>query len=227
VTRVKIQEKSKVGEYVVVDSLPSLIVLVQLGFLELHTSSARADRLEQPDRLVFDLDPDPSLPWDRVVAAALALRKRLSALGLASFVKTTGGKGLHVVTPIVRGPDWETCVAVSRRVVQLMEADEPHAYVTTMSKERRTGKVFLDYLRNARGATSVAAYSTRARAGAPVSVPISWAEVPDADPGRGAWTVQNLRERLTEASRDPWEGYASTRQRLTASLLRTVAATKA
>jgi|PersoiStandDraft_1058852.scaffolds.fasta_scaffold06212_2 bifunctional non-homologous end joining protein LigD len=227
VTRVKIKEKSKVGEYVVVDSLPSLIVLVQLGFLELHTSNARADRLEQPDRLVFDLDPDPSLPWDRVVAAALAMRKRLSALGLASFVKTTGGKGLHVVTPIVRGPDWETCLTVSRRVVQLMEADEPHAYITTMSKEKRTGRVFLDYLRNARGATSVAAYSTRARAGAPVSVPISWDEVPGADPRRGSWTVQNLRERLTEASRDPWEGYASTRQRLTASLLRTVAARKA
>jgi bifunctional non-homologous end joining protein LigD len=108
-----------------------------------------------------------------------------------------------------------------------MEADEPDAYVTTMSKQKRTGKVFLDYLRNARGATSVAAYSTRARAGAPVSVPISWDEVRDADPAGGSWTVQNLRERLTKARRDPWEGYASTRQRLTASLLKMIAVRKA
>jgi bifunctional non-homologous end joining protein LigD len=108
-----------------------------------------------------------------------------------------------------------------------MEADEPDAYITTVSKAKRTGRVFLDYLRNARGATSVAAYSTRARAGAPVSVPMSWDEVPDADPRDRSWTVQNLWKRLTKTSRDPWEGYASTRQRLTASLLRTVAARKA
>jgi bifunctional non-homologous end joining protein LigD len=224
VTRVKVNEKTKVGEYVVVDSLPSLIALVQLGFLELHTSNARADHLEKPDRLVFDLDPDPSLPWERVVAAALTLRKRLAALGLASFVKTTGGKGLHVVTPIVRGPDWETCVAVSRRIVQLMEAEEPESYVTTMSKKERVGRIFLDYLRNARGATSVAAYSTRASAGAPVSVPISWDEVQDADPRHGSWTVRSLQERLTQARPDPWEAYASVRQRLTASLLKALLA---
>jgi bifunctional non-homologous end joining protein LigD len=224
VTRVKVKEKTKVSEYVVVDSLPSLMALVQLGFLELHTSNARADRLEQPDRLVFDLDPDPSLPWERVVAAALTVRKRLEALGLASFVKTTGGKGLHVVTPIVPGPDWETCVAVSRRIVQLMEAEEPEAYVTTMSKKQRVGKIFLDTLRNARGATSVAAYSTRASAGAPVSVPIAWDEMQDADPKHGSWTVRTLQERLTEARPDPWKAYASVRQRLTASLLKALLA---
>lgn len=215
VKRVKVTEKDGVGEYVVVDSLPSLVALVQLGVLELHTSNARADRLEQPDRLVFDLDPGPSVPWTRVVAAATEVRDRLSALGLASFVKTTGGKGLHVVAPIVRGPGWEACAAVARRVVREMEADEPRAYVTTMSKAKRRGKVFLDSLRNERGNTSVAAYSTRARPGAPVSVPISWDELASGGVRSDSFSVRNLGERLAGAAgRDPWKDYASTRQRL-------------
>lgn len=215
VTRVRVPEKSGVGEYVVVDSLPSLIALVQLGLLELHTSNARADRLEQPDRLVFDLDPGPSVPWSRVVAAATDLRERLSALGLASFVKTTGGKGLHVVTPIVRGPGWESCAAVARSVVREMEADEPRAYVTTMAKAKRRGKVFLDTLRNDRGNTSVAAFSTRARPLAPVSVPISWDELANGGVRSDSFTVRNLGERLAGASAsDPWKDYATKRQRL-------------
>jgi bifunctional non-homologous end joining protein LigD len=218
VRRVKVQEKEKVGEYVVVDSLPSLIALVQIGILELHTSNARADRLEQPDRLVFDLDPAPGIPWKRIAVAARTVRKELASLGFDSFLKTTGGKGLHVVLPLVRGPGWETCLAASRAIVQRIEAREPGTYVTVMSKIQRTGKIFLDYLRNTRGATSVAAYSVRARPGAPISLPISWDQLDDVDPKRPVFTVADVAVDRP----DPWRGYRSTRQRLTAAVLRTL-----
>ena len=172
IRRVKIREKTKVGDYLVVDTLPALISLVQIGILEIHTWNSVVDQLERPDRVVFDLDPAPDVPWPRVVAAARLVRKRLEALGLESFVKTTGGKGLHVVVPLASGITWEQGADFSRAVAESLAREEPRGFIAQMSKAARTGKIFIDYFRNARGATSVAAYSTRAKPEAPVSVPL-------------------------------------------------------
>jgi bifunctional non-homologous end joining protein LigD len=211
--RVKIQEKRKVGEYLVVDDLPGLVGLVQIGILEIHTWNSRAAHLEQPDRLVFDLDPAEDVPWPAVIAAARVVRARLEAHGLESFVKTTGGKGLHLVVPLMRGPSWDDCVDFSRSLAEELVREAPEAFVAVMSKVRRTGRIFIDYLRNQRGSTSVAAYSTRAKAEAPVSTPLSWDELrPNVESTR--YTVANLPLRLASLKADPWAKYAKTRQRL-------------
>jgi bifunctional non-homologous end joining protein LigD len=211
--RVQIQERHKVGEYLIVDDLAGLIGLVQMGILEIHTWNARADRLEQPDRVVIDLDPDPSVPWSDVVAAARLVRDGLAGLGLESFVKTTGGKGLHVVVPLVRGPGWDECEAFARTLAEGLVRHDARRFIATAAKAARKGKIFVDYLRNVRGATSIAAYSTRARPGAPVSTPLAWDEL---DPAlhSDAFGVSNLRQRLARLARDPWARYWTVRQRL-------------
>jgi bifunctional non-homologous end joining protein LigD len=214
--RVAIQEKTKIGEYLVVDDLAGLISLVQMGILEIHTWNAVADALERPDRVVFDLDPDPSVGWDRVVDAAQALRRRLDALGLASFVKTTGGKGLHVVVPLRPGSTWEESFAFARAVSEELERERPAAYTTAMPKAQRRGRILIDYLRNNRGNTSVAAYSTRARPGATVSTPIAWEEL-EAGVRPDQYHVGNVRERLELLKADPWKRYWAVRQRITAA----------
>jgi bifunctional non-homologous end joining protein LigD len=222
VRRVAIKEKGSVGKYVVVDSLPGLISLVQMGVLEIHTWGSRSDRIEQPDRLTFDLDPDPELPWKRMIEAARSLRRMLGGLGLNGFVKTTGGKGLHVVVPIVRKYEWDEIKEFSKRVAGQMTREAPDRYLATMSKARRNGKIFIDYLRNGRGATAVAAYSTRARAGAAVSTPLTWEEVA-AGVGPDRFNVRNLRRRLARLKKDPWENYESARRPITAATMKEVA----
>ncbi len=217
--RVKIREAKKVGEYLVVDDLPGLIGLVQLGILEIHTWNSVAEHLERPDRLVFDLDPDPSVSWQQVVAAAQRVRERLTELDLASFVKTTGGKGLHVVVPLQRGAGWDECGRFAEAVARGIAREQPERYVAEMSKSKRRGRVFIDYLRNHRGATSVAAYSTRARAPAPISTPLRWEELA-ALSRSDAYTVATLPTRLASLPVDPWAGYTRQRQRLTASRLK-------
>jgi bifunctional non-homologous end joining protein LigD len=221
VRRVAIKEKDSVGKYVVVDSLPGLIALVQMGVLEIHTWGSRADRIEQPDRLTFDLDPDAGLPWERVIAAARALRRKLIALGLNAFVKTTGGKGLHVVVPIARKYEWEEIKEFCKGVAEQMTREAPERYLATMSKAKRKGKIFIDYLRNGRGATAVAAYSTRARSGAPVSTPLTWEEVAEGvRPDQ--FNVRNLRRRLARLKKDPWKNYESARRPITAAVMKEV-----
>ena len=158
--------------------MPGLVALAQLGTLEIHTWGCHTDKLEQPDLMVFDLDPDVGLAWDRVALGAFALRRRLHDAGLESFVKTTGGKGaLHVVVPITRKIGWDDFKQFSQTMVESLERDEPALYTTNMAKARRKDKIFLDYLRNGRGATFIAPYSPRARPGAPVAVPIGWDEL--------------------------------------------------
>ncbi len=159
------------------DNIEGVIELVQIGALEIHVWGSREDNLEQPDMMIFDLDPAPEVEWARVIKAAQLMRERLSDLGLASFVKTTGGKGLHVVTPLTPKADWETVKSFSKAVAERIVRESPEEYIATMSKEKRKGKIFIDYLRNGRGATSIAAYSTRGRLGAPVSTPVSWDEL--------------------------------------------------
>jgi bifunctional non-homologous end joining protein LigD len=215
--RVKIQEKTKVGEYLVADDLAGLVSLVQMGILEIHTWNAVADEIERPDRVVFDLDPDPSVGWDRVVEAAQTVRQRLDALGFESFVKTTGGKGLHVVAPLRPASTWEESFAFSRAVAEEMETRQPKAFTTAMPKARRRGRILVDYLRNNRGNTSIAAYSTRARPGAPVSAPVTWKELAEGV-APDQFHVGNLRPRLEALKADPWKGYATVRQRITAAV---------
>lgn len=233
ITRVPIRERTgrrgagepgREATYMAVRDTGGLLSLVQLGALEIHTWGCRRDRIERPDLLVFDLDPDEALPWDAVIGAALALRERLGDLGLECFAKTTGGKGLHVVVPIERRSEWGRAGGFARGVATRMAADQPDRYVATMSRARRAGKVFVDYLRNSRGATFVCPYSTRARARAPVATPVTWDEVE-----RGVvpadFTVATVPARLASLrGADPWAGMASVRQSITVAMRRAVGA---
>ncbi len=213
--RVRIQEKRKVGEYLIVEDLPGLVGLVQIGILEIHTWNATAERLEEPDRLVFDLDPGDGVSWSDVVVAARTLRGLLRSLGLETFLKTTGGKGLHLVAPIDRGPGWDDCLAFARAVAGRLARESPRSFTADVAKSERRGRIYLDYLRNLRGATAVAAYSTRARAGAPVSTPLAWDEL-GPRMRSDHFTVSNLGRRLASLRHDPWKDYARTRQALPA-----------
>ncbi len=221
VKAVEIQEKAKEpARYLMVDDLAGLIALVQMDVLELHVWGARVDRIETPDRMVFDLDPDERLPWRTVVAAAKLVRDRLATLGLASWVKTTGGKGLHVVVPLTGPNTWEEVKSFSQAVAQSLAKDAPDRYTSKMSKAGRAGKIFIDYLRNGRGATAVAAYSTRARSSATVSVPVSWEELSRTTSDR--FTVKNVPRRLTGLKHDPWRGFWNVRQSITQSARRSL-----
>jgi bifunctional non-homologous end joining protein LigD len=216
---VPIKEKGKLVNYVAVDRLQGLIALVQMGVLELHTWGSTIDHIDRPDRLIFDLDPDPEIAWEPLKQAAQSLRAYLSDLGLGSFVKTTGGKGLHVVVPLIPKIDWDTAKEFSKRVAQHMARQAPDSYTATMSKAKRQGKIYIDYLRNAKTATAVSAYSTRARAGAPVSVPLGWNEL-GADLRGDHFNLRNTAERLSRLSKDPWHDYETARRAITAALMK-------
>ena len=194
-----------------IDNVAGLISLVQNGVVEIHPWGSRADDLERPDRLIFDLDPGEDVPWSAVIAAARELRAELQGRGLESFVKTSGGKGLHVVLPITPRADWDEAKAFTQNVAERMSRAHPDRYVAIMSKRAREGRVFIDYLRNGRGATAVGPYSTRARPGAPVSTPLAWDELSE---GLRAdhFTVDNLRERLDFLRGDPWDGFFELQQ---------------
>lgn len=220
--RVTIQEKSKTNDYSVVKNIAGVVALVQMGVLEIHPWGARADDVERPDRLTFDFDPAPELGWSAVVDAARRLRTLLESIDLESFVKTSGGKGLHVVVPIRRRLEWPEVKAFCKSVVQRLADDSPDNFTINPLKATRTNKIFLDYLRNDRGATSVAAYSTRARPGAPVSVPIAWDEL-KADLRADHFNVENLPARLRRLRRDPWEALPKLRQSITAAARKALA----
>ena len=221
VRRVRIQEKTKVGEYLIADDLPGVIGLVQMGVLEIHTWNTDFARVEQPNRLVFDLDPGEKVAWPRVVAAARAVRRALTALGLESFVKTTGGRGLHVVAPVAPRVDWSVCLAFARALAEAIAGHDPAMYTTDFAKAGRSSKILVDYLRNNRTNTSVCAYSTRAKAAATVSVPLTWAELtPSLDPA--AFTVLTVPRRLARLRKDPWAGYWASRQQLTRQMVKAV-----
>jgi bifunctional non-homologous end joining protein LigD len=202
--RVTIEEKNGPVEYVYVKDSEGLLALVQMSVLEIHPWGARRDNIERPDRLTIDLDPGPDVPWARVIEAAFATRELLADRDLESFVKTTGGKGLHVVVPISpRRHPWEEAKRFCKHIAGLLADQEPRLYTINMAKAARKGKIFVDYLRNDRGATAVAAYSTRARPGATVSTPISWDELTPAIHS-DHFSVANVPARLASLKRDPW-----------------------
>lgn len=189
-----------------IQDLDGLIALVQAAALEIHPWGASAADWERPDQIVMDLDPGEGVAWERVIEAAQEVRERLEAAGLAGFVKTSGGKGLHVVAPLKPHADWAAVKAFTKGLAQAMAADSPARYVATIAKAKRKGKILIDYLRNQRGATAVAPYSTRARPGAPVSAPLGWDELGPAI-GPAYFTLDTLPVRLAALRADPWEGF--------------------
>lgn len=218
---IPVLEKDGLHHYSVADSIQGVIDLVQMGALEIHVWGSRKDNLERPDMMIFDLDPAPEVQWASVIRAARLLRERLSGLGLVSFVKTTGGKGLHIVVPLAPKADWGVVKAFSRAVAESIVREAPGEYVATMSREKRSGKIFIDYLRNGRGATSIAVYSTRSRRGAPISAPLAWHEL-TADLKSDSFNIGNIRGGLTGSGEDPWAGYFSVRQEITEEMRKKV-----
>ena len=219
--RVRIQEKKKLGEYLIADDVAGVVSLVQMGVLEIHTWNSLIDDVERPNRVVIDLDPGERVGWSDVIAAARAVRTALAALELESWVKTTGGRGLHVVVPLQPHAEWTACLEFTRALSAALVRANPARYTIDYTKAGRADKILLDYLRNNRTNTSIAAYSTRARPSAPVSVPVRWEDL------RAAFTPAELTMTAVPAwlerrRGDPWKDYWSCRQRLTAKRIRAV-----
>ncbi|RXF72810.1 DNA ligase D [Hansschlegelia zhihuaiae] len=200
-----------------IDSREGLLGLVQGGVLEIHPWGSTNAALEKPDMIIMDLDPGEGVEWTAIIDAAREVARRLEAAGLKAFVKTSGGKGLHVVAPLKPRAEWPEVKAFAKAVADSMAADEPDRYVATVSKAKRRGKILVDYLRNGRGATAVAPYSTRARPGAAVSAPLAWDELgPEIGPAH--FTVDNMPTRLAALPKDPWEDFRAAAAPLKAAL---------
>jgi bifunctional non-homologous end joining protein LigD len=210
---VPIREKEGKSPYSVLDDEQGLFGLVQLGALEIHTWGSRADDFEHPDLLVFDLDPDEGLDYQAVIDGAHAVRKVFEQAKLETFVKTTGGKGLHVCVPILPDLSWDEAKAFTQTIASAMAKQAPSLYLATQSKAKRKGKTFIDYLRNARGATFIAPYSTRNREGAPIAVPLEWDELSTQLPPNH-FNVRNVQKRLAQLHQDPFARLAQLKQRL-------------
>jgi bifunctional non-homologous end joining protein LigD len=191
-----------------IDSLEGLLTLVQLGSLEIHTWGTHFANIESPDQLIFDVDPDEGVAWKLVAETAVLLRKQLRKFKLESFLKTTGGKGLHVCVPLEAGMSWDLGKAFAKAICEDLTADYPARYLTTMSKAKRKGKIFLDYLRNGRGSTAVAPYSTRARPGATISLPIRWQDL-EKGARSDSFTIESPLKTLLNKS---WDGYLELEQ---------------
>ena len=203
--------------YTYVDSVQGLVGMVQMGVVELHTSNAKIDDFEKPDRFILDLDPAPDVPWARVVEAAIGIRDRLEELGLRSWVKTTGGKGLHVVVPLSRRHGWDEVKEFSHAVSVDYSASHPGQFITKSTLAKRKGKIFIDYLRNGRGATAISAYCVRAKPTAAVSVPLDWDEL-SPKLKSDAFTPDAVAERLRRLKTDPWADFFRARQSITKAM---------
>jgi bifunctional non-homologous end joining protein LigD len=215
--QVTIREQNGRNVYLLVHDATGLVALLQAGALEVHVWSARADKVEQPDRMVFDIDPDPGTAWAEVPRTAIRLKDELARFDLESFVKTTGGKGLHVVVPIRRGPEWPEVKSFAAAIAGRLIRESPDLYTAELMKQRRRGRIFLDTLRNTRSHTWVAPYSPRAREGAPVSCPVSWEEItPRLRTDR--FNVESLSKGFP--GRDPWRGMDDARQTITAAMIK-------
>lgn len=210
---VEVDEKGRKGVYVSLRNAAGLVALVQIGVLELHPWGSRSDRLDRPDRIIWDLDPGENSRWEDVLDGARRIRELLEQLDRVTYVRTSGGKGLHVVMPIGRYSSWDEAKDFSREIARQLVHESPEKYVMKASKAVRRGKVFIDFLRNAYGATAIASYSTRARSGAPVATPLRWDELTN-DLRPDQYRVDNVPARLRSLRRDPWEGFFEQRKKL-------------
>ncbi|HKS87913.1 MAG TPA: non-homologous end-joining DNA ligase, partial [Stellaceae bacterium] len=210
-SRIEITEKSATDTYLVVENAAGLVALTQMSILEIHPWGSTVAKLETPDRITFDFDPDIGLPWERVTEAAIEMREALLGIGLQSFAKTTGGKGLHVVVPVTPRLEWEAIKEFAKWVAERFVAAYPERFTSNMAKRARTGRIFIDYLRNGRGATAIGAYSPRAREGAPVATPLAWEEV-EKGVKPAEFTVETVPARLAKLKSDPWAEMSKLRQ---------------
>jgi bifunctional non-homologous end joining protein LigD len=218
------RERSSKGYYIYIDSHSALVTLVQNGAIEIHTWGARVPDAQHPDRITMDLDPGADLPWAQLVRATEMTRALIEGLKLECFLKTTGGKGLHVVVPIRPKLAWPEVKEFTRLIAEFLVRAEPGLFTAKVSKERREGKVFVDYLRNSETASAVAAFSARARPNAGVSTPLAWDELSADEDLRQRFTVQTLAQRLATLKEDPWAGYSAAKQSITAPMWRALGA---
>ena len=216
------ESDGKKDDYLYADELAAVIAGVQMGTLEFHIWGSHIDRLEQPDRIVFDLDPDEGLDFGDVREASFDLRERLEKLGLQTVPMLTGGKGIHVIAPLQRRAEWPEVKAFARGFARMISSDEPERYVSQASKAKRKGRIFVDWLRNERGATAIAPYTTRARPGAPVATPVSWDELARLE-AANLFRIGDMPERMEMP--DPWAGSEKWRQSITKAMLKKVEAT--
>ena len=217
------RERSSKGYYLYLDSLAGIVSAVQNGAVEFHTWGATVPDAQRPDRITMDLDPDPDLPWQTLVEATRLTRTLLEKLGLKCFLKTTGGKGLHVVAPLVPELEWHEVKQFTKQLAEFLVRARPDLFTAKMAKKRRGGKIFVDYLRNAETASAVAAFSPRARKDAGVSTPVSWDELGKSDI-RKRFTVKSVPRRLKHLDADPWADYAKTRQSITPAMIKALRA---
>ena len=218
---IDIREGGGEQPYMIANNVSAVVALLQMGVLELHPWGSRAPKLSHPDRLIFDFDPDEKLGWDSIVDGVKVLRKLLDTLGLISFVKTTGGKGLHVVVPIDPTRAWDQAKEFCKTIAELLVRTFPDRFTSKMTKSTREGRIFVDYLRNAENATAIAAYSARAKANAPVAMPIAWEQL-KSDLRYAHFNVKNVPGLLRRRRNDPWAELANVHQQLTDAMLRQV-----
>ena len=208
---VDVPVKDRREEYLMIKDERGLLSLAQWGGIEFHPWGCRADNPLLPDRMIFDLDPDPGAPWENVIEGASEIRERMRELGLESFLKTTGGKGLHVVVPIERRFGWPAIKAFTKAVAESMAHDDPTRFLANMSKAARKGRIFVDYLRNDLTSTAVSVFAVRARPGAGVSTPLFWSELkPSLKPS--AFNLHTVSQRLQKQKTDPWAEYFEVKQ---------------
>jgi bifunctional non-homologous end joining protein LigD len=219
---VEVRTSDGPADYLVANSVAAVVATLQMGALELHPWGSTAAALDRVDRITFDLDPDDGLGWDVVVEAAVIVRTLLEKLDLVSFVKTTGGKGLHVVLPVEPTLGWDDVKGFCKTVADLLCRTFPDRFTPSITKSSRRGRIFIDYLRNAEGATAVAAYSLRARAQAPVSLPLGWDELKRTDVRFAHFNVGNVPRRLARLRRDPWKDFFAVRQSITREVMEQV-----
>lgn len=223
IERVKVKESAGTTLYMMANSPGALVALAQMGAIELHPFGSSAPKLDCPDRITFDFDPADDVSWKTLVEAVHLLKTLLEELGFHTFIKTTGGKGLHVVMPIRPALGWDDIKTFTKAVAELMVKSFPERFVATVTKSKRHGKIFVDYLRNAEGATAIAAYSLRARANAPVATPIGWDELAK-DIRREHFNIGNVVQRLDTMKKDPWAGFFEVKQSVTKALMKKVGA---
>ena len=205
------------GALLGIDTAEALLSAAQMNTIEFHTWNSTAARIDQPDRVIFDLDPGEGVTWPQIQEAALLMRAMLTELELESWLKTSGGKGLHVVVPLAPKLDYETVKGLSQAIVQHLARTIPQRFVAKSGGANRVGRIFVDYLRNGHGQTTAAAFSARSRPGLGVSMPVSWDQLMSLK-GGAQWTIATAREYLSFETADPWADYWKSRQTLAAAM---------